>query len=153
MSKNSPNTQPIFIRSPKNWSITLQTELGSTNPSSTLVPKTLAVGGDPASAIEAIQVQTTGDMVASILYLYLWDTIGTQSQNRLIIASGLNAISGGGLTQYQIGGLPPTLSPASPAPATPNRILRLPEGWELRAALSVAIANPIIVTAYGGDYA
>jgi hypothetical protein len=29
----------------------------------------------------------------------------------------------------------------------------LPQGWELRAALTTAIATPVIVTAFGGDYA
>jgi hypothetical protein len=33
-----------------------------------------------------------------------------------------------------------------------TRSIRIPNGWELRAALSTAIANPIIVTAFGGSY-
>lgn len=149
---NSPNTQPIFIRSPKIWSISLRTELGSTNPTSTLVPKTLAIGGDPASAIESIEIQPTGDMIATILYLYLFDTTGTNGQNRLISQTALDALTSVIAPDRVQILLPATLSPASPESDLPNRMLRLPEGWELRAALSVAIANPIIITAFGGDY-
>lgn len=149
---NSPNTQPIFIRSPKIWSIALRTEVGSTDPSATFIPKTLAVGGDPASAIETVEVCATGLMVASELYLYLHDLTGTQGQNRLISRTLLPAITVYAAADPIAVLLPATLSPASPDPILPNRILRLPSGWELRAALSNAIASPIIVTAFGGDY-
>jgi hypothetical protein len=149
---NSPNTQPIFIRSPQIWSLVLKTELGSTDPASTLLPKTLAIGGDPASAIETIEVQPTGDMAATVLNLYLYDAVGTQGQNRLIAQTVLYALTGvTAPARVQII-LPATLSPASPESDLPNRLLRLPSGWELRAALSDAIANPIIVTAFGGNY-
>jgi hypothetical protein len=153
MALRSPNTQPIFIRSPKIWTTTLQTELGDTNPASTLLPKTLAIGGDPASAIDTIEIQPTGDMVATILNIYLFDTVGTQGQNRLISQTDLPEITGFTRSNRLVVLLPATLSPASPESDLPNRMLRLPQGWELRAALSIAIANPIIVTAFGGDYA
>lgn len=149
---NSPNTQPIFIRTPKIWSLVLQTELGLTNPASTLLPKTLAVGSDPACAIETIEIQSTGDRIASVLNLYLFDDVGTQGQNRLISQTELPAINGFTRSDRIDVILPATLLPASPDSVLPNRCLRLPQGWELRAALSTAIANPIIINAFGGSY-
>lgn len=149
---NSPNTQPIFIRTPVIWSITLQTELGNTNPASTLIPKTLAIGSDPSSAIESIEIQPTGDMVATVINFYLYDASGTASQNRLLAQLPLESISSFTNADRSYLLLPATLSPASPDSDLPNRILRLPKGWELRVALSTAIANPIIINAFGGSY-
>lgn len=149
---NSPNTQPIFIRTPGIWSTTLSTELGDTNPASTLVPKTLAVGSDPSSAIEAIEIQPTGDMVATNVNFYLYDASGTGGQNRLLAQLQLLEITGFVYADRSYLLLPATLSPASPDSDLPNRILRLPKGWELRVGLSNTIANPIIINAFGGSY-
>lgn len=149
---NSPNTQPIFIRTPNIWSITLRTEIGSTDPSATFIPKTLAIGADPASAIEIIEICPTGLMVSTELYLYLYDSVGTQGQNRLISRTVLPEITTYTASDPIVVLLPATLSPASSDPALPNRILRLPSGWELRAALANSIVSPIIVTAFGGNY-
>jgi hypothetical protein len=149
-NQNSPNTQPIFIRQPTIHSLVLQTELGQVLPTSTLVPKTLLVGSDPGTAIETIEIQPTGLMVATTLNLYLYDLIGTQQQSRLIRQVDLPAITVAGSQQPISVLLPATLSPVNNL--SPSKILRLPNGWELRAALSVAIANPIIVTAFGGSY-
>jgi hypothetical protein len=148
---NSPNTQPIFVRTPKIHSLVLQTELGQTNPNSTLVPKTLLIGSDPGTAIETIEVMPTGAMVDTSLYLYLYDLIGTQGQNRSIRVVNLPALAVGDPLEPISIALPNTLSPVNSL--NPSKIIRLPEGWELRAALSTAIANPIIVTAFGGNYA
>lgn len=148
---NSPNTQPIFIRQPTIHSIVLSTELGETLPTSTLVPKTFIVGADPATAIETIQVLSTGVAVATILNLYLYSVSGSQGQSRLISQTAIPATTAG--TQVPIlVKLPKTLSPASNTPINPNEMLRIPQGWELRAALSNAIATPIILTAFGGNY-
>ncbi len=149
---NSPNTQPIFIRTPVIWSASLRTELGSTDPTSTLIPKTLATGSDPASAIESIEIQPTGNMVATNVNFYLYDATGTGGQNRLLAQLPLNAITAFTSADRTSLLLPATLSPASPDTDLPNRILRLPKGWELRVALSTAIANPIIINAFGGSY-
>jgi hypothetical protein len=149
---NSPNTQPIFIRSPQIWSTTLQTELGTTDPTSTLIPKTLAIGSDPASAIESIEIQPTGNMLATIVNFYLYDATRTGGQNRLLAQLPLDAITTFTSVDRVPLSLPATLSPASPDTDLPNRVLRLPIGWELRVALSTAIANPIIINAFGGSY-
>lgn len=148
---NSPNTQPIFIRNPTIQSIVLSAELGETLPTSTLVPKTFITGADPATAIETIQIVNTGNSVATILNLYLYDSTGTQGQSRLISQTPIPAATTAPYTPILVS-LPKTLSPASPDPAIPNQLLRIPNGWELRAALSTAIANPVIVTAFGGSY-
>jgi hypothetical protein len=143
---NSPNTQPIFFRTPSISSIVLSTELGELLPTSTLVPKTLLIGADPASLIETIEIQPTGAMVASVLNLYVYSTTGTQGQSRLISRTALpEVVTIGTLVPITIQ-LPFTNSPLN------SRSLRIPNGWELRAALSTAIANPIIVTAFGGSY-
>jgi hypothetical protein len=149
---STPNTQPIFIRTPRIWSMTLQTELGGTYPASTLTPKSLAIGGDAGSAIETIEVVYTSVNAISgaSLYLYIYDSVGTQGQNRLLSATAIDT-QNTDLGNLAVG-LPATASPASPNPITPNRILRLPAGWELRAALSSSLSDPIIVNAYGGDY-
>lgn len=166
---NSPNTQPLFIRDFRIWSTTLQTELGDTNPASTLVPKTLIIGDDPASAIETIHIQQTGLAIDTTLNLYLYHQNFTQGRNMLISQTDLPEVSIGGSRQpIVVNNLPRTYSPnngtainyvsgiaGSGAPTIDSiatQILRIPNGWELRAALSVAIANPIIVTAFGGSY-
>lgn len=148
---NSPNTQPIFIRTPTIHSIVLSTELGETLPTSTLVPKTFIRGADPATAIESIQILNTGESVATVLSLYLYDAAGTQGQSRLISQTSIPAASVAPYSPIVVQ-LPATLSPVSPNPAVPNRLLRIPEGWELRVALNNPIANPVIVTAFGGSY-
>jgi hypothetical protein len=150
MSSNSPNTQPIFIRTPTIHSLVLINELGDTSPTSTLVPKTLLLGADPGTAIETIEIQPTGLMVATVLNLYLYDSVGTQGQSRLIRQVNLPAITTAGAQEPISVILPATLTPVNNL--SPSKILRVPSGWEVRAALSVAIANPIIVTAYGGSY-
>lgn len=149
---NSPNTQPIFIRTPTIHSIVLQSQLGDRIPTSTLTPPTFIIGSDPATAIETIEVQPTGLMVATTLNLYLYSATGTQGQNRLILTTALPAITAIDTASQIVLRLPRTNSPASPNPAVPNQMLRIPAGWELRAALSDAIANPVIVTAFGGSY-
>lgn len=149
---NTPNTQPIFIRTPTIHSIVLQSQLGDGNPASTLKPPTFITGADPATAIETIEIQPTGLMVATTLNLYLFNSIGTQGQSRLILQTALPAITTADPVSPIVVRLPRTLSPASPNPSVPNQLLRIPVGWELRAALSVAIANPLIVTAFGGSY-
>jgi hypothetical protein len=149
---NSPNTQPIFIRTPTIHSIVLQSQIGDRVPSSTLVPPTFIVGADPATAIETIEVQPTGLMVATTLNLYLWSAVGTQGQNRLILSTALPAITAIDTASPIVLRLPRTNSPASPDPSVPNQMLRIPNGWELRTALSEAIATPVIVTAFGGSY-
>jgi hypothetical protein len=147
---NSPNTQPIFVRTHTIHSIVLQSELGQTLPTSTLVPKTLLMGADPGTAIESIEIQPTGLMVATTLYLYLYNQAGTQGQSRLIRQVDLPAITVTGSQEPTSVVLPATLTPVNNL--SPSKILRIPNGWELRAALSVAIANPVIVTAFGGSY-
>lgn len=148
---NSPNTQPIFIRTPAIHSIVLRDELGETSPTSTTVPKTFIIGPDPATAIESIQVINTGVSVPTLLNLYLYSSTGTQGQSRLISQTSIPAAAAAPYMPIVVQ-LPKTLSPASPDPSVPNQLLRIPEGWELRAALSVAIVNPVIVTAFGGNY-
>lgn len=148
---NSPNTQPIFIRIPVIHSIVLSTELGETLPTSTLVPKTFIIGSDPGTAIETIEVFNTGVSVATTLNLYLYSVSGTQGQSRLISQTLIPEAVAGAQVPIQVK-LPKTLSPASCVPASPNQMLKIPAGWELRAALTNAIANPIIVTAFGGNY-
>ena len=150
---NSPNTQPIFIRTPVIHSIVLSTEIGDLLPNSTLVPKTFIIGSDPGTAIETIEVIGTGVAVATRLNLYLYNVAGTQGQSRLIAQLDVPAIadntiikSRGEVSLFR------SLSPASSNPVSPNRVIRIPAGWELRAALTTAIANPIIVTAFGGNY-
>lgn len=166
---NTPNTQPIFIRSHELWSITLQTELGDTNPNSTLLPKIFISGADPSSAIETIHVQHTGLAVATTLNLYLWHPTLTQGRNHLISQTDLPEVSIGGSRQpIVIQNLPRTYSPnngtaivyatesggsgAVETPSIATQILRVPDGWQLRAALSTAIDTPIVVTAFGGNY-
>ena len=148
----SPNTQPIFIRTPTIHSIVLQSQLGDRIPGSTLTPPTFIIGSDPATAIDTIEVQPTGLMVATTLNLYLYSLTGTQGQNRIILTTAMPAIITLDTAAPIVLRLPRTNSPSSPNPAVPNQLLRIPEGWELRAALSVAIANPVIVTAFGGSY-
>jgi hypothetical protein len=147
---NSPNTQPIFIRVPSIHSIVLSTELGELLPTSTLVPKTLLIASDPGSLVETIEIQPTGVMVASVLNLYLYSVTGTQGQSRLISRTELPAIVTIGTLAPITVQLPLTNSPLNSLSG--SRSLRIPNGWELRAALSTAIANPIIVTAFGGSY-
>lgn len=148
---NSPNTQPIFIRQPTIHSVVLSTELGETLPTSTLVPKTFIVGADPATAIETIEVLNTGVSVSTTLNLYLYSVSGTQGQSMLISQTPIPAAVAG--TQIPIVvRLPKTLSPASCVPANPNQMLKIPIGWELRAALTNPITSPIILTAFGGNY-
>lgn len=149
MSVNSPNTQPIFIRTPTIHSIVLSTELGDTLPTSTLVPKTFIVGADPASAIETIEIINTGASVATILNLYLYNVTGTQGQSRIISQTPIPAVTTEPYTPIMVQ-LPATLTPVNNL--SPSKILRIPAGWELRAALSTAIASPVIVTAFGGSY-
>jgi hypothetical protein len=150
MATNSPNTQPIFIRTPTIHSLTLQTQLGQTSPTSTLVPPILLTGNDPATAIETIEIQPTGLMVATTLNIYIYNAPGTNSQSRLIRQVALPAITVEGIYDYISVDLPRTLAPVNNL--SPSTIIRVPLGWQLRAALSVAIANPIVITAYGGDY-
>lgn len=152
MTSNSPNTQPIFIRTPTIYSIVLSTELGETSPTSTLTPKTFVIGADPATAIESVEIIHTGSANPTRLNLYLYSSSGTQGQSRLVSQTQLFAVTGAQQYTPILVQLPKTLSPASPNPAVPNQLLRIPEGWELRAALSEAIANPVIVTAFGGSY-
>ena len=147
---NSPNTQPIFFRTPFISSTVLSTELGDLLPNSTLVPKTLITGSDPASLIETIEIQPTGVMVTTVLNLYLYNVSGTQGQSRLISRTPLPAVVTIGTDAPLTALLPLTLSPLNSLSG--SRCLRLPVGWELRGALSVAIANPIIVTTFGGNY-
>ena len=147
---NSPNTQPIFIRVPSIHSIVLSTELGDLLPTSTLVPKTLLIASDPGSLVETIEIQPTGEMVASVLNLYLYSTTGTQGQSRLISRTELPEIVTIGTLAPITVQLPLTNSPLNSLSG--SRSLRIPNGWELRAALSTAIANPVIVTAFGGSY-
>lgn len=149
MPVNSPNTQPIFIRTPTIQSIVLATELGDTLPTSTLIPKTFVVASDPATAIETIEIINTGASVATILNLYLYSATGTQGQSRLISQTFIPAATAAPYVPIQVV-LPRSLSPVNEA--IPSRIIRIPTGWELRVALSVAIANPVIVTAFGGSY-
>ena len=150
---NSPNTQPIFIRTPVIHSIVLSTELGDLLPTSTLVPKTFIIGSDPGTAIETIEVIGTGVAVATRLNLYLYNVSGTQGQSRLIDQIDIPAITDPAAVKVrQEVSLFRTLSPASANFLLPNRMIRIPAGWELRAALTTAIANPIIVTAFGGNY-
>lgn len=148
---NSPNTQPLFIRTFTIDTIVLQSQLGETIPTSTLTPPTFIIGSDPATAIESIQILNTGASVATTLNLYLFDATGTQGQSRLISQTPVPAATTAPYTPIVVQ-LPKTLSPASPNPAVPNQVLRIPKGWQLRAALSTAIANPIVVTAFGGSY-
>lgn len=169
MSK-SPNTQPLFVRSHKIWSVTLQTELGSLDPNSTSTPKTFIIGSDPSDAIETIQIQSTGQSIETVLNLYLFNAIGTAGKNLLISQTIVPASDNSGIyAPIIIPNLPITYFPNNGAVfnsqssgsgsttilgvSGSTRILRLPEGWELRAALSTAIANPIILTAFGGSYA
>jgi hypothetical protein len=108
------------------------------------------MGADPGTAIESIEIQPTGLMVATTLYLYLYNQAGTQGQSRLIRQVDLPAITVTGSQEPTSVVLPATLTPVNNL--SPSKILRIPNGWELRAALSVAIANPVIVTAFGGSY-
>lgn len=147
---NSPNTQPIFIRTPSISSVVLSTELGELLPTSTLVPKTLLIASDPGSLIETIEIQPTGAMVASVLNLYLYSTTGTQGQSRLISRTELPEIITIGTLAPITVQLPLTNSPLNSLSG--SRSIRIPNGWELRAALSTAIASPIIITAFGGSY-
>jgi hypothetical protein len=147
---NSPNTQPIFFRTPSIGSLVLSTELGELLPTSTLVPKTLLIASDPGSLVETIEIQPTGVMVASVLNLYLYSVTGTQGQSRLISRTELPAIVTIGTLAPITVQLPLTNSPLNSLSGT--RSIRIPNGWELRAALSTAIANPVIVTAFGGSY-
>jgi hypothetical protein len=148
---NSPNTQPIFIRSPRIASIVLSAEtVTDTLPTNTGVPKTLITGADPSTAIESIEIINTGAAVATILNLYLYNINGTQGQSRLISQTSIPVATTAPYTPIVVL-LPSTLSPVNNL--SPSRIIRLPQGWELRAALSVAIATPVVVTAFGGDYA
>lgn len=147
---NSPNTQPIFIRTPSIYSIVLSTELGNELPTSTLVPKTLLTAPDPGVLIETIEIQPTGVMIASVLNLYLYNATGTQAQSRLISRTALPAVIALGVDAPITVQLPLTNSPLNSLSG--SRSLRLPLGWELRVALSVAIANPVIITAFGGSY-
>lgn len=143
---NSPNTQPIFIRTPAIYSIVLSTELGDVLPNSTLVPKTLLIAPDPAILIETIEIQPTGVMIDTVLNLYLYNLTGTQGQSRLISRTALPEVVTLGTDAPITVQLPLTNSPLN------CRSLRIPLGWELRVALSAAIANPVIVTAFGGSY-
>jgi hypothetical protein len=166
---NTPNTQPLFIRDFRIWSDTLQNELGTTDPNSTLLPKTLIVADDPSSAIETIHIQHTGLAVATTVNLYLWHQTQTDGRNLLISQTDLPEVTLGGSRQpIVVNNLPRTYSPNNGTainyvtesggsesvaiPSIATQILRLPLGWELRCALSVAIANPIILTAFGGSY-
>jgi hypothetical protein len=108
------------------------------------------MGADPGTAIESIEIQPTGLMVATTLYLYLYNQAGTQGQSRLIRQVDLPAVAAAVAVDPISVLLPATLTPVNNL--SPSKILRLPNGWELRAALSVAIANPVIVTAFGGSY-
>jgi hypothetical protein len=144
MTNNSPNTQPIFIRTPAINSLVLSTELGELLPTSTLVPKTLLTASDPGSLIETIEIQPTGVMVATVLNLYLYSATGTQGQSRLISMTNLPAITAIGTDAPISVLLPLTNSPLNSLSG--SRSIRIPSGWELRAALSTAIANPVIVT-------
>lgn len=147
---NSPNTQPIFIRNPSINSLVLSTELGELLPTSTLVPRTLLSAADPGSLIETIEIQPTGAMVASVLNLYLYNVTGTQGQSRLISRTALPEIITIDTLAPITVQLPLTNSPLNSLSG--SRSIRIPNGWELRAALSTAIANPVIVTAFGGSY-
>jgi hypothetical protein len=148
---NSPNTQPIFIRTPVIHSLVLSSELGDLLPTSTLVPKLLLSGSDPATLIETIEIQSTGVRVASALNLYLYNSTGTQNQSRLISRTALPEIITFGTDAPLTVILPLTNSPLNSLSG--SRSLRVPLGWEVRAALSTAIATPVIVTAFGGSYA
>ena len=147
---NSPNTQPIFVRTPAIYSIVLSSELGDTLPTSTLVPKTLLTAPDPAILIETIEIQPTGVMIDTVLNLYLYNLTGTQGQSRLISRTALPAVVTLGIDAPITVQLPLTNSPLNSLSG--SRSLRIPLGWELRVALSTAIANPVIVTAFGGSY-
>jgi hypothetical protein len=152
MPTNSPNTQPIFIRTPRIASLVLSTQVADILPTSTAVPPTLISGNDPSTAIESIEIINTGAAVATILNLYIYNINGTQGQSRLISQTAIPATTTT-TAPYSpiIVLLPLTLSPVNNL--SPSRIIRLPQGWELRAALTTAIATPVIVTAFGGDYA
>lgn len=147
---HSPNTQPIFIRVPSINSIVLSTELGELLPTSTLVPKTLLTASDPGSLVETIEIQSTGARVETYLNLYLYSATGTQGQSRLISRTLLPEIVSIDNQAPITVLLPLTNSPLNSLSGT--RSLRIPAGWELRAALSTAIATPVIVTAFGGSY-
>lgn len=147
---NSPNTQPIFIRTPAINSIVLATELGDTLPTSTLVPKTLLTASDPGSLVETIEIQSTGVRVATYLNLYLYSATGTQGQSRLVSRTLLPEIVSLDNQSPITVLLPQTNSPLNSLSGT--RALKISAGWELRAALSTAIDTPVIVTAFGGSY-
>lgn len=171
---NSPNTQPIFIRTPLIKQVVLTSELGDRSPSSSTVPKTLLIGGDPATAIESIQIQATAIGAANVVRFYIYDPTETSPQSRLIREVPIPEVSGATNTNaltipapvsppaivsvqntaFPIEvWLPPTLSPASSNPNLPNRLLRIPNGLELRVGLGTASPSaPIIVTAFGGVY-
>jgi hypothetical protein len=147
---NSPNTQPIFIRTPRIASLVLSTQVADILPTSTAVPPTLISGNDPSTAIESIEIINTGAAVATILNLYIYNINGTQGQSRLISQTAIPATTTAPYNPIVVL-LPSTLSPVNNL--SPSRIIRLPQGWELRAALTTAISTPIVVTAFGGDYA
>jgi hypothetical protein len=146
------STQPIFIKSPLLWTVTLTNEVVNRSPGSA-VPKLLGTAGTLGSLIESIQVYPLGDIVASPLRIFLK---APNTDYILLTETSLTAVSGSGNTSaianYPIEvQLPKILSPASLTPATPNRGLRLPADYALYAALGTATAG-VIVTATGGHY-
>jgi hypothetical protein len=172
---NSPNTQPLFVRSHRIWTTTLSTEIASISPGSTSVPKTLIIGSDPSSAIETIQIQSTGESLETVVNFYLFDNVGTAGRSLLLCQALVPATDTYGLYRPIIvrdlpisyfpnngnvlsnnaansgsSGSSTTVLGMSESEST--RILRLPSGWELRCALSDPIANPLIISAFGGDY-
>ncbi|ABA24670.1 hypothetical protein Ava_D0005 [Trichormus variabilis ATCC 29413] len=147
------NTQPIFIKNPIIWTVTLTNEVVNRSPGAA-VPKLLGTAGTNGTLIEAIQAYPLGDIVASPLRIFL--KAPSSSDYVLLAETSLTSVSGSGNTtaiaNYPIEvTLPRILFPASQTPATPNRGLRLPTGYALYAALGTATAG-VIVTATGGDY-
>jgi len=149
------NVQPVFIKDPLIWQVTLKDQVVNRSPGSA-VPVLLGTAGDDGSLIETIQVYPLGDNVATVARFF-YQLQGTTGYTLLPFELSLTATSSTGNTTAISGYplevvLPKILFPASPTPGTPNRGLRLPAGTQLYTALGTAVATGVIVSCYGGDY-